>query len=167
MLLCDFDGRKTALQLVERAGPALLVATAALLVPQARMGQGELGPLGNGAQPDLEKRFAGILGAAGPAPAHAQPFGTRDVEILAAALMLFSVERAESDPEAAADPRVALRYEHGAAIGPPPAGDALRRGERVEDDRWTRPDPAHERQAGHLSFFLMSAFRASASLASA
>src|SRR5258708_36321735 len=127
-----------AFQLVERSVPAFLVAAAALLVVQARMSECEFGPLGNGAKPDLDKRLAGIFDAARPAPAHAQPLGLHDFEIFAAALMLAAVEHAEADPEAAADPRLGLRHEHGAAVGAPPAGDAVRRGERVEDDRGPR-----------------------------
>ena len=53
-----------AFQLVERPGPAFLVAAAALLVVQARMCECEFGPVGNGAKPDLDKRLAGTFGAA-------------------------------------------------------------------------------------------------------
>src|SRR5438270_137709 len=135
-------------QLVERPAPACLVAAAGLLVAQPRMGEGELGALGNGAQVDLDARLAGIL-AARPAPAHRQPARSFDLEIFAAALVLTAVEHAEAHAEAAADARVGLGEQHRAVIGPPPAGDTLRRGERVEDDRWPRLDPAHESEAGH------------------
>jgi hypothetical protein len=50
-------------QLVERPVPAGLVAAAALLVVQARMGKGELGACGDGAKIDLDERFAGIFAA--------------------------------------------------------------------------------------------------------
>src|SRR4051812_5320538 len=149
-----FGCKKTAFQLVERAVPALLVAVAAVLVVQARMGECELGPLGHGAKPDLDQRLAGILDAAGPAPAHAQPLGLHDFEIFAAGLMLASIEHAETYPEAATNLRVALRHQHGAVVRTPPAGDAFRRGERIEDDRWPRLDPAHERETGHRLLFL-------------
>src|SRR5258708_39035171 len=143
-------------QLVERPVPAFLVAAAGLLVVQARMGKGELGAFGNGAKIDLDERFAGIL-AAQPAPAHRQPLRSYDLEIFAAALMLAAVERAEADPEAAADAGIGLGQQHRAAVGTPPAGDALGRGERVEDDRRPRGDPAHDGEAGHRPLFLASA----------
>src|SRR6202035_622122 len=75
--------QEAAFQLVERSGPALLVAAAALLVMQARMRECQLGPLVDGAKRDLDERFAGILDAAGPAPAHAQPLGLHDLKIFA------------------------------------------------------------------------------------
>ena len=81
-----------AFQLVERSGPALLVAAASLLVAQARMCEREFGPLDNGAKPDLDKRLPWIFDAARPVPTHAQPFGLHDLEIFAATLMLASIE---------------------------------------------------------------------------
>jgi hypothetical protein len=140
-----FDYKKMAFQLVERPGPAFLVAAAALLVVQARMCECEFGPVGDGAKHDLDKRLAGIFDAARPAPTHAQPLGLHDFEIFAATLMLASVEHAEAYPEAAPNLRVGFRHKHGAAVGAPPAGDAFRCGERIEDNRWPRFDPAHER----------------------
>src|SRR5207342_3102712 len=131
--------------LVERSGPAFLVAAATLLVVQARMCECELGPLGNGAKRDLDKRLTGIFDAARPAPTHAQPLGLHDLEIFAAALMLASVEHAEAYPEAATDLRVGFRHKNGAAVRAPPTGDAFRCGERIEDNGWPRLDPAHER----------------------
>src|SRR5207247_8494786 len=71
-----FDYKKTAFQLVERSGPAFLVAAATLLVVQARMCECEFGPIGTGAKPDLAKRPAGVCGAARPARPPAQPFGS-------------------------------------------------------------------------------------------
>src|SRR6266404_6848206 len=143
-------------QLVERPVPALLVAATGLLVVQARMGEDELGAFGNGAKIDLDERLAGIL-AAHPAPAHRQSLRSHDLEIFAAALMLAAVEHAEPDPEAAADAHIGLGQQHLAAVGTPPAGDALRRGERVEDDRRPRRDPAHEGKAGHRPLSLAAA----------
>ena len=105
----------------------------------------EFGPLDNGAKPDLDKRLAGIFDAARPAPTPAQPLGLHDFEIFAAARMLASIEHAEAYPEAAANPRIGLRHKHGAAVGTPPVGDAFRSGERIEDNRWPRLDPPHER----------------------
>src|SRR5215510_11511338 len=116
-----FGCKKMAFQLVERSVPAFLVAAATLLVVQARMSECEFGPLGNGAKPDLDKRLAGIFGAARPAPTHAQPLGLHDFEIFTAALMLASIEHAEAYPEAAPNLRVGLRHKHGAAVGAPPA----------------------------------------------
>src|SRR6266446_4660532 len=144
-------------QLVQRPVPTGFVAAAGLLVVQTRMGEGELGAFGNGAKIDLDERLAGIL-AAHPAPAHRQPLRSYDLEIFAAALMLAAVEHAEADPEAAADARIGLGQQHRAAVRTPPAGDALRRGERVEDDRWPRRDPAHEGEAGHRPLSLAFAF---------
>src|SRR5882724_3201675 len=120
-----FDCKEKPFQLVERSVPALLVAAAALLVAQARMRECQFGSLGNGTKPDLDKRLAGILGAARPAPTHAQPLGFHDFEIFAAALMLASIEHAEAYPEAATNLRVGLRHKHGAAVGAPPAGNAF------------------------------------------
>jgi hypothetical protein len=59
--------------------------------------------------------------------------------------MLASVKHAEANPKAAANPRIGLRHKHGAAVGTPPVGDAFRCDERIEDNRWPRVDPAHER----------------------
>src|SRR3984893_10939056 len=140
-----FGCKKMAFQLVERSVPAFPVAAATLLVVQARMSECEFGPFGNSAKPDLDKRLAGIFGAARPAPTHAQPLGLHDFEIFAAALMVASIEHAEAYPEAAANLRVGLRHKHGTVVGPPPAGDAFRCGERIEDNRWPRLDPARER----------------------
>src|SRR5438132_13745598 len=113
-----------AFQLVERPGPACLVAAAALLIVQARMRECEFGPLGNGAKPDLDKRLAGIFGAARPPPTHAQPLGLHDFDIFAAALVFASIEHAEAHPKAATNLRVSLRDNHGATVAPPPAGEA-------------------------------------------
>ena len=74
-----------------------------------------------------------------------RPLGLHDFEIFACALMLASIEHSEAYPEAAANSRIALRGQHGALVGTPPAGHAFRRGERIEDGRWPRFDPAHER----------------------
>src|SRR5437660_5684414 len=93
-----------AFQLVQRSGPAVLVAAASLLVVQAGMCEGEFGPLGNGAERDLDKRLSGIFDAARPAPTHAQPLGLQDFEIFAAALMFTSIEHTEAYSEAAANP---------------------------------------------------------------
>src|ERR1700726_3054377 len=133
-------------ELVERPVPAFLVAAAGLLAVQTRMGEGEPRPFGNASKIDLDARLAGIL-AARPAPAHRQPLRSYDLDIFAAALMLAAVEHAEADPEAAADARIGLGQQHRAAVGTPPAGDALRPGERVENDRRPRRDPAHEGEA--------------------
>jgi hypothetical protein len=51
-----FGYKKMAFPLVERSGPAFLVAAATLLVVQARMRECEYGPLGNSMKPDLDKR---------------------------------------------------------------------------------------------------------------
>src|SRR5207253_10442890 len=161
-----FDYKKMAFQLVERSGPAFLVAAATLLVVQARMCECEFGSLGNGAKPDLHKRLAGIFGAARPAPTHAQPLGLHDLEIFAAALMLASIEHAEAYPEAATNLGVTFRHKHGAAVGAPPAGDSLGCCERIEDNRGPRFDPPDKRQTGHRLFFLTSSSLPSAYAAS-
>src|SRR5258706_2873257 len=90
-----FGCKKMAFQLVERSVPAFLVAAAALLVVQSRMSECEFGPLGNGAKPDLDKRLAGIFGAAPPAPTHAPPLWPHHFGICAAALMPASIEHTE------------------------------------------------------------------------
>ena len=51
----SFDGKKMAFQLVDRSGPAFLVAAASLLIVQTRMCKDEFGPLGNGTKPDLDE----------------------------------------------------------------------------------------------------------------
>src|SRR5947207_15813773 len=101
-----------AFQLVERSVPALFVAAASLLVAQARMCEREFGPLGNGAKPDLDKRLAGIFGAARPTPTHAQPFGFHDLEIFAAAFMLASIEHAEAYAKSTTNLEVSLPHTH-------------------------------------------------------
>src|SRR5467141_1139040 len=98
------------------------------------MRNGELGPLGDGAKPELDKRLAGIRDAARPAPGHAQPLGPHDFEIFAAALMLAAVEHTEAHAETATNLRIELRYQHGTRIGPPPAGDPFWCCERIEDN---------------------------------
>src|SRR6266478_6340941 len=121
------------------------------------MGEGEFGAFGNRAKLDLDERLAGILLPASPAPAHRQPLGPHDLEVFAAALVLAAVEHPKADAVTTADPQIRLSQQHRAVVGTPPAGDALRRGERVEDDRRSRPDAAHESEAGHRSFSCISA----------
>src|SRR5262249_26281640 len=152
-----FDYEKMAFQLVESSGPAVLVSATDLVVVQARVGEGELGPVSDGAEPELDKRLAGILDTARPAPRHDQPLGFHDVDIFAAALVLAAIEHTEAYPEAAANLRVDLRREHGTGIRSPPIRDAFNCSEGVEDDRWPGLDPAHKRKACHRLFFLASA----------
>src|SRR5882724_2288853 len=145
-----------SLQLVERTVPALLVASARVLVAQTRMSESELGTFGRRAKVDLDQRFIRILTAL-PSPAHCQAFRSYDLEIFAAALVLAAVEHAEADPEAPADAHVGLGQQHGAGVRAPPAGNAVGRRECVEDDGWPRRNPAHEGEAGHRPLFLASA----------
>src|ERR1700732_5512254 len=105
------------------------MAAPAFLVVQTRMGEGQLGAVRNGAQTHFNALLAGIL-AVGPPPAHRQPLGPDDLEILPTAFMLAAVEHAEADPKAAADTRVGLGQQHRAVVWPPPASDALGRGQR-------------------------------------
>src|SRR5260370_5889453 len=128
------------------------------------MSERQFGAFGSGAKVDLDQRFAGIL-AALPSPAHCQAFRSYDLEIFAAALVLAAVERAEADPEAAADAYVGLGQQHGAGIRAPPAGDAVGCRERVEDDGWPRRRPAYQGEAGHRPLFLASASLRSAQAA--
>src|SRR5262245_16312385 len=146
-----------ARQLVESSGPAMLVTATGLVVVQARMGNGEFGPVSDGAKPELDQRLAGILDTTRPPPRHERPLGLHDVDIFPAALVLAAIEHTEADPEAAPDLRVDLRREHGTGIRSPPVGDAFDCREGVEDDRWPRLDPAHERKTCHRLFFLASA----------
>src|SRR6516225_8681482 len=130
------------------------------------MREGEFGTFGDGAQIDLHERLAGILGTACPAPAHFQPLGTYHLEIFAAALVLGAIKHAEANLKAATDTRIRLDQQHGAGIGPPPPNDALLRGERIEHDRRSSPDPAHNSEARHHPLFLASASLASVQAAS-
>src|SRR5262245_46503066 len=107
---------KKARELVERAGPAFLMAARRVLVVQARMRQRELGTARDGAQANVDARFARIFGATGPAPAHAQPLRPGELEIFAARLVLAAVAHAEADPEKAADARIALGRQHRAVV---------------------------------------------------
>jgi len=120
-----FDYEKMAFQLVESSGPAVLVTATGPVVVQAGMGNGELGPVSDGAKSELDKRLAGILDTTRPAPRHDQPLGFHDVDIFPAALVLAAIEHTEAYPEAAANSRVDLRREHGTGIRSPPVGDCL------------------------------------------
>src|SRR6267154_1021005 len=120
------------------------------------MSEDEFRAIGGRAKVDLDQGFAGIL-AALPAPAHGQAFSSHDLEIFPAALMLGAIESAEANPEAPADAHIGLGQQHRAVVRAPPAGNALGRRERVEDDGWPRRDPAYEGEAGHRPLFLASA----------
>src|SRR3954470_14350727 len=125
-------------QLVERAVPALRVAGPQRLGLQTRMGEGEFSPSFDRPQSDLDTRLPGsFLGLApmGPTPAHDQTDGSVDFEILAAALVLTAVKHAEPDPEAAAHADIGFGKKHRSIVGAPPAGDAVRRRQGIEDDR--------------------------------
>src|SRR5260221_12624617 len=91
-----------SLQLVERAVPSFLVASARVLVVQTRMSESQFGAFGGRAKGDLDQRFAGIF-AAFPPPAHRQWFRSCDLEAFAAALVLAPVEGAEGGPQTPAD----------------------------------------------------------------
>src|SRR5258708_36840187 len=95
------------LQLVERAVPALLMASARVLVAHTRMREGEFGAFGRRAKVDLDQRFAGTL-APLPSPAHCQAFWSSDLKILAAALMLAAVGHAKAHPDAPPDAHFGL-----------------------------------------------------------
>src|ERR1700736_6364458 len=90
-------------QFVERPAPAFFMAAAGCLVMQTRMGKSELGAVRNPTNIDFPERFSRGILIAFPAPAHRQPGRPYHLEVLAAALMLAAVERAETNPEAAAD----------------------------------------------------------------
>ncbi len=127
------------------------------------MGEGEFGSLDDGAKIDLDPRLAGIFDAAGPSPAHDQPLGLHDFEILAAALVLAAVEQAEAHAEAAADLRTSVSASStGPASGPHQLRDAFRRGQRLEHDR----RPGRIRRTS-VRLVIVSLFLASASLLSA
>src|SRR5271168_1706478 len=106
------------------------------------------------------------LAATGPLPAHDKAFGLDDIEILAGALMFGAVERAEAHPESTAAAHIRLGKEYRAGIRPPPLRDAIRRGQRLEDDRWPGTDSPYQRQTDHRPFFLASASLFSAYAAS-
>src|ERR1700722_5421464 len=106
---------KMSYQLVERAGPALLVARPRRLGLQTRMRGGELGPGIDRSQLDFDPRFlASFLGIArmGPTPAHDQTGGLVDFDILAAAFMLAAVKHPEPDAEAAAHTDIGFGVQH-------------------------------------------------------
>src|SRR5262245_6077409 len=111
-----FGYEKKPFELVESAGPTVFVAAARFVVVEAGMSHGELGSVRDSAQFELDKRLAGILDAARPAPGHAQPLGLYDFAIFPAALVLALIEHSKAHPEAAANPRVDLRRKHGTGI---------------------------------------------------
>src|SRR6185312_17145699 len=133
------------------------------------MRESELGSGIDRPQIDLDTRlFARFLGLApvGPTPAHDQAGWLGDFEILAAALMLGAVKHPEADPELTAYPDIGFGKKHRSVVGTPPAGDAVRRRQGVEDDRGAGRDPAHQGQARHVLFsgvFSAPAFASSAS----
>src|SRR5205823_10297532 len=114
---------------------------------------------GNRAKRDVDARLVGVFGAAGPAPAHAEALGLGDLEIGAAALMLAAVQHAKADAKAAADARIGFRHEDRPIVRSPPAGDAIRRRKRIEDDRWSCLDPSDECETGHRFFLSSSSLR--------
>src|SRR5271167_133011 len=144
-------------QLIERTGPALLMACPRSLRLEARMGQGDLGTGIDAFQVDLDARelfdLVG-LAAGGPTPAHDQAFGLDDFEILSGALMFGAVEHAEANAESASDVHFRLGKEHRAGVRSPPLRYAIPGGQRFEYDRWPCADPAHEGNAGHRPFLL-------------
>src|SRR5271167_2462012 len=147
-------------ELIERTGPALLMACPRSLRLEARMGQGDLGAGIDAFQVNLDARELSALvrlAAGGPLPAHDQAFGLDDFEILSGALMLAAVDHAEAHPKSASDVYFRLGKEHRAGVRPPPLRYAIRRGQRFENDRWPRADPAHQGNGGHRRIFLTSA----------
>src|SRR5271154_1258223 len=146
-------------ELIERAGPALLMTCPRILRLQARMGQGDLGTDIDAFQVNLDARqLSALVGltAGGPLPAHDQAFGLDDFEILSGALMFGAVEHAEAHPESASDVHFRLGKEHRAGVRSPPLRYAIRRGQRFEYNRWSRADLAHQGNAGHRRFLLAS-----------
>src|ERR1700693_5214124 len=101
------------------------------------MSEGDLSPGIGALEVDLN---AGLLtallrlAAAGPLPAHSQAFGLDDLEILASALMFGAVAHAEAHPESAVDAHIRLGKASRAGVRSPPLIDAIRRGQRLEDD---------------------------------
>src|SRR6185437_806716 len=134
------------------------------------MSKRELGSGIDRSQIDLDTRFFARflrLARVGPTPAHDQAGWLDDFEVLAAALMLGAVKHPEADPELTAYPDIGFGKKHGSVVGAPPAGDAVRRRQGVEDDRRTGRDPAHQGQARHVGFSWALAVPAFASSASA
>ena len=112
-------------------------------------------PVSIASQIDFDTRlFAGFLGIApvGPTPAHDQTGWLDDFDILAAALMLGAVKHPEPDPEPAAHANIGFGKKHRSVVGAPPAGDAVRCRQGIEDDRGAGRDPAHQGQARHGVF---------------
>ena len=61
--------------------------------------------------------------------------------------MLGAVKHPEPDPESAAHADIGFGKKHRSVVGAPPAGDAVRRRQGIEDDRGAGRDPGrHERQ---------------------
>src|SRR5882757_7414904 len=121
------------------------------------MGERDLGALGNGLERDLDARLVGVFLAAFPAPTHHHPFGPHDIEVFAAAFVLRAVEQTETYAIAAALARIGFRDQHRPGIRPPPLRDAFRGRDRVEYDRRSRFDAAHQGEARHARFFRDSA----------
>src|SRR5271163_441298 len=133
------------------------------------MGKSDLGPGIDAFEVNLDPGdLAALVGlaATGPLPAHDQAFGLDDIEILAGALMFATVEQAEAHPESTAAAHIRLGKEYRTAIRPPPLRDAMRRGQRLEDNRWPGTDSPYQSKTGHRPFFLASASLFSAYAAS-
>src|ERR1700730_4862974 len=81
---CGLFSGESCFQLVERARPSFLMGAARLVVTQKRMGESNLGALGNGPERDLDPRLVRVFLAAFPTPTHHHPFGPYDLEIFAA-----------------------------------------------------------------------------------
>src|ERR1700727_2705498 len=121
-----------ALELIQRARPALLVARPRVFRLEARVGEGHLGPSIAGFEVNLDAgHFTDLLRhpAADPLPAHDEPFGLNEFEILAGALMFGSVEPAEAHSKSTADSHIGLGKKDRPAARPPPLSNALGRGQ--------------------------------------
>src|SRR6185312_11946304 len=101
------------------------------------MSERELGSGIDRSQIDLDTRFFARflrLARVGPTPAHDQTSWLDDFDILAAALVLSAVKHPEADPESTAHADIGFGKKHRSIVGAPPAGDAVRRRQGVEDD---------------------------------
>jgi hypothetical protein len=152
-------------ELLHCAGPTSLMADSGGLSGESRMSESKLCTAIDWLEIDLQTReMAGFgrLAPRRPLPAHHQTLRRHDLEILAGAFVLTSIEGTEPHPEPATHARICLGNQNRTGVRSPPARDPLGRCECFKDDRRPRLDPTDQGEACQGFFLFVSASLASA-----
>src|SRR5215471_10553195 len=126
------------------------------------MGKRELGSVLDRPQLDLEtghKTGFVRFSAVDPLPAHDNALLRNDLEIFAGTLVFAAVECPETHAVAAARTRIGFGEQYRARVGSPPARNAFRGYQCLEDDGRSCLDPADEREACHRFLLVSVSFR--------